>query len=129
MNKAARLLSGISYAERITPVLISLHWLPIKARIFYKICCMVKSALLTEQPVYAKAHLIPTARGRLFVPRVKTLNGKRCFRFYGPVTFNTLPANLKRMEDFTKFKKHLKTHLFSLAYDLENNSINPDFKV
>ena len=65
----------------------------------------------------------------LVVPRVKTLYGKRCFKFYGPVTYNSLPAKLKRMDDFMKFKKHLKTHLFSLAYDLENNLINPEFKV
>ena len=30
-NKAARLIVGISQRERITPVLIDLHWLPIKA--------------------------------------------------------------------------------------------------
>ena len=30
-NRAARLIVGISPRERITPVLIDLHWLPIKA--------------------------------------------------------------------------------------------------
>ena len=36
MNKAARLIKDQSRRERITPTLIDLHWLPIKARIIYK---------------------------------------------------------------------------------------------
>ena len=39
-NRAARLIVGISSRERITPVLIDLHWLPIKARIVFKICVL-----------------------------------------------------------------------------------------
>ena len=44
LNRAARLV-GISLRERITPVLISLHWLPIKARIVFKICVLTHIAL------------------------------------------------------------------------------------
>ena len=34
-NRAARLIVGTALRERITPVLIDLHWLPIKARIVF----------------------------------------------------------------------------------------------
>ena len=36
-NRAARLIVGTAPRERITPVLIDFHWLPIKARIVFKI--------------------------------------------------------------------------------------------
>ena len=39
-NRAARLIVGTAPRERITPVLIDLHWLPIKARIMFKICVL-----------------------------------------------------------------------------------------
>ena len=39
-NRAARLIVGTAPRERITPVLIDLHWLPIKARIVFKICVL-----------------------------------------------------------------------------------------
>ena len=39
-NRAARLIVGTVPRERITPVLIELHWLPIKARIVFKICVL-----------------------------------------------------------------------------------------
>ena len=35
-NRAARLIKKIPLRERITPALIELHWLPMKARIIYK---------------------------------------------------------------------------------------------
>ena len=47
LNKRARLVSGTTVDERITPELINLHWLPIKARINYKICYLVHIARLS----------------------------------------------------------------------------------
>lgn len=41
MNRAARLILGLSRRDRITPALIQLHWLSIKARIVYKQCVLV----------------------------------------------------------------------------------------
>ena len=49
-NRAARLIAGTAPRERITPVLIDLHWLPIKARIFFKICVLTYTALNTGKP-------------------------------------------------------------------------------
>ena len=37
-NKAARLMKKIPLRDRITPIVIELHWLPIKARIEFRIC-------------------------------------------------------------------------------------------
>ena len=40
-NQAARILAKVDCHEHITPVLVSLHWLPIRARIDYKILVLV----------------------------------------------------------------------------------------
>ena len=42
-NAAARLVAGIGTRDHITPVLRSLHWLPIKLRIQYKLCVHARS--------------------------------------------------------------------------------------
>ena len=53
-NRAARLIVGTAPRERITPVLIDLHWLPIKARIVFKICVLTYTALSTGKPAYLR---------------------------------------------------------------------------
>ena len=45
MNRAARLVKGVHIRKSITPALVELHWLPIKARIVHKICVMTYQAL------------------------------------------------------------------------------------
>ena len=52
MNKAARVVLDIKKRERITPALINLHWLPIKARIEFKSCLLIYKALMLEKPSY-----------------------------------------------------------------------------
>ena len=122
MNKAARMIHGIGLADRVTPCLIALHWLPIKARIMYKTCCMVKNTILSGNPTYLKAHMLPT-RTRLHVPRVKTTYGRRMFKFHAPMTYNSLPNHLREATSIEIFKRQLKTYLFSLLYDLESSMI------
>ncbi len=54
MNGAARLIKGLPPRERITLALIELHWLPVKARIEYKIAAMSHQALLSGKPEYLR---------------------------------------------------------------------------
>ena len=44
-NAAARLLSGAHRHDHITPVLVSLHWLPVRQRIIYKTAVLVWKCL------------------------------------------------------------------------------------
>ncbi len=44
-NAATRLLSGVRKREHITPVLISLHWLPARFRIDFKVLLLVFKCL------------------------------------------------------------------------------------
>ena len=126
-NSAARLLTGTGKYEHITPVLHRLHWLPIKARIHYKILLTVYKALHGLAPEYIRDLLhirssLRTSRSsssaQLTVPRVNTAYyGDRAFSVSGPKLWNSLPPQLQNTATITKFKKDLKTHLFRLTYD------------
>jgi hypothetical protein len=53
-NCAARLITGCDRHAHITPVLKTLHWLPVKYRIMYKINIMTFKALHDLGPSYLK---------------------------------------------------------------------------
>jgi len=51
-NAAARLVTGTRRSEHITPVLQSLHWLPVRQRIVYKLATLVHKCLTGRAPAY-----------------------------------------------------------------------------
>ena len=54
-NKAARIITKTKKSDHITPVLRSLHWLPVKKRIEYKVACLTYSCIHNENsPQYLK---------------------------------------------------------------------------
>ena len=141
MNRAARLIGGVSPRERITPTLIELHWLPIKARIIYKICVLTYIALNKEKPKYMreKLFLFNTGLGvsvrhsqdvhRLNEPRARTNLGARAFSHCAPRLYNKLPNNLKECANVAIFRKKLKTYIFGKCYDMVDKTITNEFKV
>ena len=140
MNRAARLIKGIPPRDRITPVLIELHWLPIKARIIYKICTLVFQVIKFGKPAYLSSLLSEfhtesnivlrhnTEPHRFQEPRVNSGIGSRAFENCAPRLFNKLPTQVKTSATMEVFKKRLKTHLFSEAYDLEERRIEDAYK-
>jgi len=72
-----------------------------------------------EKNCFRLVHLCSAERGDLAVPRTATELGKRSFSVAAPVTWNSLPDNL-RSSSITKgqFQCGLRTHLFQQAYDL-----------
>ncbi len=57
-NSAARLLSSTKKYEHITPVLKSLHWLPVRCRIDFKILLLTFKALHGKAPKYISDLLV-----------------------------------------------------------------------
>ena len=140
MNRAARLIKGSSVRDRITPVLIDLHWLPIKARIVYKQCVMVDQVIRFGKPEYMREMIVDFCIdsdivlrhgddvNRLLEPRFYREAGRRAFVNCSPRLYNNLPSNVKAAETVDIFKKRLKTFLFTDAYDLENEVIKEDYR-
>ena len=58
-SSAARIVSRTGKYEHITPVLIKLHWLPIKFRIQFKVLLLVYKAINGLAPKYIKELLVP----------------------------------------------------------------------
>ena len=141
INSAARIVVGMERfsRERITPICIGLHILPVKARIKYKICVLVYKALNFGEPKYLadllkRRNALPSLRENssrtLEEPMVsRRVSADRAFFHCAPVLFNTLPLNLQNNDSLTGFEKMLKTYLFSEAYDLSNNTVRHDFKL
>ena len=126
-NVAARILTGHPKRDHITPVLFSLHWLPVVERIKFKVLTMVHKAIYDKGPAYLQDLLIKHKPGRklrsgdknlLSVPFTKSSLVQNCaFSAAGPKLWNELPDNLRSMSNFTQFKKHLKTHLFTSYFN------------
>ena len=81
--------------------------------------------LRKKQPVYPHSMLDTSLPSRslrsnndnsLSVPRVKTNTGARAFHFCAPSLGNNLPLSGRSAISLATFKKHLKTHLFDLAF-------------
>ena len=58
-NSAARLITGTRRRYHITPVLFSLHWLPVRQRIDFKLLLLVFRAVHHLCPVYLSSLAIP----------------------------------------------------------------------
>uniref|UniRef100_A0A3P8RUL5 Reverse transcriptase domain-containing protein n=1 Tax=Amphiprion percula TaxID=161767 RepID=A0A3P8RUL5_AMPPE len=90
-NAAARVLTGVNKRDHISPILASLHWLPVKSRIEFKILLLTYKALNNQSPSYLKDLIVPyypsrTLRsqtaGLLVVPRIsKSRMGGRAFSY------------------------------------------------
>ncbi|XP_057207511.1 schwannomin-interacting protein 1 isoform X2 [Triplophysa rosa] len=91
--------------EHITPVLVSLHWLPVTYRIQYKVLMLVYKALNGQAPEYIEDMLTPyrtqcplrsSNSMLLTVPRSRLRrSGDRAFSVKDPALWNALPISLK----------------------------------
>jgi len=126
-NAAARMLTGTRKREHISPVLSSLHWLPVKQRIEFKVLLFAYKGLHGLGPPYisdllsthhnAVRNLRSSSSLQLTVSRTRLKSkGDRAFSVAAPQLWNNLPLYIKSAPTCTDFKSLLKTHLFIAAY-------------
>ena len=125
-NVAARIVTRSRKYDHITPVLVSLHWLPVEFRIQFKLLCLVFQCLNGTAPLYLSSllNLYKPSRSLrsqdmnlLMVPKVKSVQyGNRSFAYAASVAWNKLPQNLRDCCDYQTFRTLLKTHMFQLAF-------------
>jgi hypothetical protein len=128
-NAAARLLTGKRRYDHITPVLASLHWLPVVFRIQFKILLFTFKSLHGLAPKYmselvcihAPSREIRSAQQMLLdVPRCRQkTKGDRAFAVAAPNLWNSLPLSLRSAQSIEQFKTQLKTHFFTLAFNTD----------
>ena len=126
-NAAARLIFELSPSEHITPSLLQLHWLPIRWRVQFKLCCFMHAVVTGRCPAYLGSIVQPATQSRsglrpsssdFSVPRTRTKFGERAFCYAGPSAWNTLPRQIRETVDSATFRKLLKTHYFTSAFDV-----------
>ena len=113
--------------DHVTSTLISLHWLPIRQRITYKLCTIMHSvfhglALLYISNIVTPVTHLPgrahlrSAKNDDNTPRVLSGFGQRSFSMSGPDAWNRVSRELKGIAVASTFKRHLKAELFSRAW-------------
>ena len=127
-NAAARLLTNTPRYSHITPVMINLHWLPVKFRITFKVNLLTFKALHGLAPAYlsdivsfkgdSNYNLRSNFSNLLARPAIRSAKttGDRAFSVAAPFLWNSLPESLRAVSSVNIFKKQLKTYLFKQAY-------------
>ncbi len=124
-NAAARILTRTRKSEHITPVLGSLHWLPVTFRIDFKVLLLVYKSLnglgskyIAEMLTEYKPNrpLRSVGSSQLETPRVHTKQREFAFSYFAARCWNQLPEEIRCAKTLATFKSSIKTHLFSCAY-------------
>ncbi|XP_072542833.1 uncharacterized protein [Salminus brasiliensis] len=122
-NAAARVVFNVPKFSHVTPLLRSLHWLPVAARIRFKTLTLAYKAKNGPAPPYlmamVKSRSAPRAlrassTARLDPPslKIRGRQASRLFSVLAPKWWNELPLDVRTAESLAVFKRRLKTHLF-----------------
>ena len=94
-NRLALLVTKSPPFNSSLPLLRSLHWLPVRFRIRFKINLLTYKTLHEKQPLYLHSMLAASLPSRLLrssndnslsIPRVKTITGARAFHYCAPIS-------------------------------------------
>ena len=126
----------MSKFEHITQYCKEFHCLPIEFRIQFKINLLTYKALNFGKPMYLFNKLTlhqSTCSTRHTVQNTKKLliphkSRKWCSSFFkrrfsvsAPTLWNDLPSSIRLAPSVEVFRRHLKAHLFSLAYPVSTS--------
>ncbi len=121
-NAAARLNFYEPKRAHVTPLFVSLHWLPVAARFPFKTLMLAYRTTTGSAPTYFHSLLriyIPTrslrstSEQQLIVPSQRGSKSlSRTFSFNIPGWWNDLPTPIWNAGSLSIFKQQLKTHLF-----------------
>lgn len=132
LRSAARLVGSIPrYGSVSSYMHHTLHWLPLRQRIQYRLCCLVWQSILGSAPRYlcsiftlsssstGRSGLRSSSRGDFLVPFARTATmQRRAFSVVGPMAWNDLPPflRLSPRTHSSHFYALLKTFLYDQAW-------------
>ena len=122
-NTTARLIVGARQFDHMMPILKDLHWLPIPARLEFKILLLTYKCLHNQVPSYLCELLEFCNPPRSLRSSMRSLlqktyrpntlyYGERAFFFAAPKMWNSIPEHIKSALSLSTFKTALKTYLF-----------------
>ena len=132
-NCLARVVTRSSRLSEFRPLLKSLHWLPIKSRIKFKLNLLTYKALFMGSPSYLSDLLhfekhqqtLRSESTKLLHPgpRSKINYGHSSFVVAAPRLWNKIPLQIREAKSVTIYRKKIKTFFFIL--DLPPKSAHP----
>jgi len=120
-NNLARIVCQRGGRTDAKLLLRSLHWLPVKQRVTYKMATLTFKVLSSSMPTHLNDLIQPAVPVRplrssdvpvLSAARTRTEFARRAFSVAAPHTWNSLPSDIRSCNTLHTFTKHLKTHLF-----------------
>ena len=122
-NSAARLVLKAHNLDHVLPLLRTLHWLPIQARIKDKLSTLCHSFFSDTASFYLSDLLRVYSPSRqlrsssdsrtLRIPHMKTKTfGHRSFSYAAPSVWNSQPREFRHIQSTTAIKAFLKIRLF-----------------
>ena len=123
---AARIVVQQPKFSHVTPILEQLHWLPVHARVQYKVLLLLFKSVNNIAPTYLtelfhsytpNANLRSANKCLLNEPKYKLVTfGGKATSVIGAKLWNGLPVELRRCKSLERFKEMLKTYMFQLIY-------------
>ena len=116
LSAAVCLVAGLGPRDHVTEQMKTLHWLPIKYHINFKLCLMMHAAVTGQclQYIHDIVHPLSTlpgrnrlraaASGQFDIPRTRTVFGERAFSVAGPRERNTIPQDITDITNQEAFK-------------------------
>ena len=130
-NTAARIVTKTRKYDHIPPIFQSLHWLPVRLRISFKILATTFKIIHDLALVYLKDTITVKKHSRwlrssntisLVQPRFNTQSyGGRSFSHSAALLWNNLSPDLRVCKNYTTFKTRIKTLLFKVAFGEVDN--------
>ena len=132
-NSLARIVSNTTRFSHISPVLKSLHWLPVRHRSVFKALTIVYKCIHTGLPKYLVPFICPyvcasntrhSKPGNSFLQKpIYNSSGHKSkkhfdnsFAFDGPDLWNGLSESIRTAPTISSFRSRLKTYLFEQAF-------------
>ena len=114
-NAAARLISLRKKHESVSDVLVELHWLPVEARIVFKLLVLVYKCIhhIAPESVIELIQIKDVVRCILVFKNFQSSYARKSFSYIAPKLWNNLPDNLRLSPTLVKFKNQLKYLLFN----------------
>src|SRR5260221_65525 len=123
-NNLARVVLQAGWRDCPGPLLKKLHWLPVCARIKYKIALTTFKVRNTRKPSYLYDLLLEYIPARslrsedqtlLRIPLTRSQTARRSFSCAAPTIWNSLNISTRQAASLGCFKSRLKTALFDPA--------------
>ena len=120
-NNAVRTVLKLSSHSSVSEHLKDLHWLPVRARIYFRYLVLIFKCLNNMAPEQLAEKLQISSAINMTLCTSKfypsTEFGKQAFSYMAPKCWNGLPRDIRVLADINTFKSSVKTYFFDNFVD------------